>query len=96
MKIKKEDITNMAAYCIEALDLEQQIQNLDRICKEAARGFLLTALAGADAPAELIQKVLSAFRSDCDSLTFYDAASISKQITDPSLLRQGIKEAERS
>ena len=90
MKIKKEDITNMAAYCIEALDLEQQIQNLDRICKQAARGFLLSALAGADAPAELIPKILRAFKSDCNALTFFDAATNSKLIPDSALKQSGL------
>ncbi len=71
-------------------DTEERKQHLDSICKQAARGFLLTALAGADAPKEMIQNVLRAFRSDCNALSFFDAASISKLIPDSALKLRGI------
>ena len=71
-------------------DTEERRQHLDSICKQAARGFLLSALAGADTPAEMVEKVLRTFRSDCNDLSFFDAASISKLIPDSALKQRGI------
>ena len=77
-------------------DTEKYKQYLDRICKQVSRGFILISLSGAEASSEMIGKVLSAFNSCSSDLTFFDAASVSKLITDSSLKQHGIiiKEAQ--
>ena len=71
-------------------DTKEKKHHLDRISKQAARGFLLTSMAGADTPPEMISKILKAFESDCDSISSFDAATISKLIPDSALKQRGI------
>ena len=68
----------------------EQRQYLDQICKQSARGFLLSSLAPTSATAETVTEVLSTFTSICKEITFLDAAMASKQIPDSRLKRYGI------
>ena len=68
----------------------EQRQYLDQICKQSARGFLLSSLGASDITTETVTEVLRTFTSVCRETSFLDAAKASKLIDDGSLEQTGI------